>query len=135
PRLVELAAELAAHKPALYEEARTQVVELVLAVAGRVLGPLAESDQQAVVRVVERALRLLSDRENLTLRVNPADLRSLVEAKPTLLEAIDGIQKLTVVEDPSVKRGGCLVQTPSAEIDARLETQLGELARAVRGAG
>ncbi|MBE0616947.1 MAG: hypothetical protein IH608_03325, partial [Proteobacteria bacterium] len=102
------------------------------ALVNRLLGPLAEGDETAVIRVVERALQLLSDRENLTIRVNPKDLRSLVEAKPLLLESFDGIQKLTVLEDPAVKRGGCLVQTPTSEIDARLETQLAELARALR---
>ncbi len=126
------AQELAGHKERLYREARDQVVELALALANRVLGPLAEGDEGAVIRVVERALQLLSDRESLTIRVNPQDLRSLVEAKPQILEAFDGIQKLTVLEDPAVKRGGCLVQTPTAEIDARLDTQLAELVRSLR---
>jgi len=126
------AQELAGYKDGLYREAREQVVELSLALVNRILGPLAEGDEGAVIRVVERALQLLSDRERLTLRVNPQDLRSLVEAKPQILEAFDGIQKLIVLEDPAVKRGGCLVQTPASEIDARLDTQLTELARSLR---
>lgn len=126
------AEELAGYKEALFREARGQVVELSLALVNRLLGPLAARDEAAVIRVVERALQLLSDRETLTLRVHPDDLRSLVEAKPRLLESFDGIQKLTVLEDPAVKRGGCLVQTPTAEIDARLDSQLAELARSLR---
>jgi flagellar assembly protein FliH len=85
-----------------------------------------------VVPVVERSLQMLSDREQLTIRVNPDDLKVVLDAKPQLLEAVDGIQKLTVLEDPSVRPGGCLVQTPTTEIDARLETQLQELARSIR---
>lgn len=133
-RLENVAKELAAHKPSLYDEARRQVVELALSVVKKILGPLAEADAQAVLRVVEKALQQLSDREILTIRVHPDDLKSLVEAKPKILEAFDGIQKLTVLDDPSVKRGGCLVQTPTTEIDARLETQLQEIVRAVRSA-
>jgi flagellar assembly protein FliH len=128
------AAELAGYKEALYREARDQVVELCLALVNRLLGPLAAGDEEAVIRVVERALQLLSDREQLTIRIHPQDLRSLVEAKPRILESFDGIHKLTVLEDPAVKPGGCLVQTPTAEIDARLETQLAELARSLRSA-
>lgn len=139
-RVLEQAAEsleavargLAEQKPRLYEESRQQVVELCLALVARLLGPLAEGDEQAVVRVVERALLVLSDREALTVRVHPKDLRSLLGAKPHLLETLDGIQKLTVLEDPAVRRGGCLVQTPASEIDARLESQLAELARTLR---
>ncbi|GAB4255216.1 MAG: hypothetical protein Kow0092_00040 [Deferrisomatales bacterium] len=131
-RVAVLAEELARFKPALYEEARSQVVELALAVVGKLLGPLAEGDRQAVVRVVERALQVVSDRESLTVRVHPDDLKSLLDAKPTLQETVDGIQKLTLIEDPAVRPGGCLVQSPSAEIDARLDSQLEALARTLR---
>jgi flagellar biosynthesis/type III secretory pathway protein FliH len=95
-----LASELAALKPQLYDDARTRVVDLCLAL--------------------------------LTIRVHPADLQGLLEAKPQLLATFDGVKKLTVVEDPSVGRGGCLVETPTAEIDARLDSQFRELARIVK---
>jgi flagellar assembly protein FliH len=131
-RWQDLAAELADCKERLYEEARGQVVELVLALTGKILGPLAEGDREAVVRVTGRALQALSDREVLTIRVNPEDLQGLMDAKPRLLQAFDGIKKLTVLEDPSVDRGGCLVETATAEIDARLDSQLREIARALR---
>ncbi len=134
-RLEALVVALSSHKAALWEEARGQAVELCLAIVNRLLGPLAEGDAQAVVRVVERALQLLTERETLTIRVHPDDLKSVVDAKPAILAVFDGIQKLTVLEDPSVRRGGALVRTPTTEIDARLETQLGELVRAVRGTG
>jgi flagellar assembly protein FliH len=130
--LEALASELAGYKPSLYRDARSHVLELVLALVNKILGPLAESEGAPVVRVVERALQLLTDRETLTIRVHPEDLHALLEAKPKILETFDGIKGLTVVEDPSVKRGGCLVETPTTEIDARLDTQLQEVARSMR---
>ncbi len=131
--LETLLRELAEWKPRLYEEARAQVLDLVLELVRKMLGPLAEQCEGAVVHVVGRALQALADREQVTVRVHPADLEVAVEAKPTLLEAVDGIRQLTVVEDPSVGRGGCRVQTPTAEIDARLDTQLEELVRVLKG--
>ncbi len=133
-RLEGLCKELAGYKAALYQEARDQVLELTLALVQKLLGPLTEDTEGVVVRVVERALQVLSDRETLTIRVNPDDLQVLLEAKPRLMRSFDGIRQLAVVEDPAVRRGGCQVQTPTAEIDARLETQLEELVRAVREA-
>jgi flagellar assembly protein FliH len=126
------AEELASFKPRLLEEARGQVEELTLALVDRILGPLAEADAGAVARVAGRALQALADRETVTLRVNPDDLQDLLEAKPRLLQSFDGIKKLTVLEDHSVPRGGCLVETPTAEIDARLDTQLQDLARSLK---
>jgi len=129
-----LAGELAAYKSSLYEEARAQVVELAIGIVSKIIGPMAESDKRVVVEVVKKGLRIISDRETLTLRVNPDNLQSMIAAKSELQENFDGIQKLTVLEDPSVKPGGCIIQTPTAEIDARLETQLQALVRDVRNA-
>lgn len=131
-RWLAAAQELSELKPRLYEEARAQVVELALALVAKILGPLAEADAEAVATVAGHALQILSDREVVTLRVNPEDLQNLLEAKPHLLQTVDGIKKLTVLEDPSVGRGGCLVETPTAEVDARLDVQLQELARALK---
>ncbi len=132
--LEALLRELSAYKPRLYREARQQVVDLTLSLVEKLLGPLTEEVSGMVVRVVERALQVLADRETVTIRVHPDDLQTVLEAKPQLLETFDGIRQLAVVEDPSVHRGGCQIQTPTAEIDARLETQLEEIVRAVRGA-
>jgi flagellar assembly protein FliH len=129
-----LARELASAKPRLYEEGRVQVVELATALVEKILGPLAEANAEAVVRVVGRALQALSDREILTIRVNPGDLHALLEAKPHFLQTFDGIKKLTVLDDPAVPRGGCRVETPTAEVDARLDSQLRELARNLKKA-
>jgi flagellar assembly protein FliH len=123
---------LAEFKPRLFDEARGQVVDLALAVVNKVMGPLGEADAEAVARVAARAVALVSDREVLTVRVHPEDLQNLLEAKPRLLQSLDGIKKLTVLEDHSVGRGGCLVETPTAEIDARLESQLQELVRTLK---
>ena len=128
-RWLAAAEGLAEHKPRLLEEARTQLVDLALALVGKILGPLAQDDREAITRVAGRALAALSDRELVTIRVSPEDLPHLLDAKPRLLQHVDGIKKLTVTEDHSVPRGGCIVETPTAEIDARLDVQLEELAR------
>lgn len=130
--VVALAKELACYKSSLYSEARAQVVELALCLVGKVLGPIAENDQQAVIGVVKKGLRIISDREILTLRVSPEDLQGMIAAKPEIQRSFDGIQKFTVLEDPSVKPGGCIIQTPTSEIDARLDAQLQALARDLR---
>lgn len=74
---------------------------------------------------------MLSDRAHVIIRVNAGDLQTLQEVKSDIMASIDGIKQLTFVEDPSVPPGGCMVETESTEIDARLQTQLDEVVRAV----
>lgn len=130
-RLTRVAVEIAAVKPRLVKESTDEVINLVCAVCEKILGPLSEKKPECVVYVVENALAALSERETVTVRVNPADKHLLIEAKPDILAALDGIRTLTFLDDHGVPKGGCIVETGSTEIDARLKTQLDELIRAL----
>ena len=51
---------------------------------------------------------------------------------PEIVGVID-IKNITVVEDSSVDRGGCIVETDFGAIDARISSQLGELETKILG--
>jgi flagellar biosynthesis/type III secretory pathway protein FliH len=42
------------------------------------------------------------------------------------------IKELTIEGDPRIKMGGCFIQTPSGDIDARLESQFDVIADVVQ---
>lgn len=130
-RLNRIAIELASTKPRLLAEATEETVNLAVAICERILGPLAAESPAYVTGVVTSALSAMSERENVTVRINPSDMQTLIEAKPEILSVIDGVKNLTFLDDPSVQKGGCIVETGSTEIDARLKTQLDEIVRAL----
>lgn len=128
-RMTRVAVEIAAVKPRLIKEAEEEVVVLVCEIAQRIIGTLVKERPECVVTVVSRALAALSERETVTIRVNPADLQLVIDAKPDLLTGIDGVKNLTFLDDHGVDPGGCLIETPSTELDARIKTQLEEIIR------
>ena len=130
-RVNRIALELASLKPRLVSEATDEVTNLACAIAERVLGPLADGHPEYVLSVVTRSLAALSDRETVTVRVNPSDIQLLLEAKQDMLASLDGVRNLTFLDDPGVPKGGCIVETGSTEIDARLKSQLDEIIRAL----
>lgn len=132
--LVDTARDMGRFRFDMIEETRSQLVELVCEVSQRILGPLTEMQRECVVTVVTRALSILTERDAVTIRVNPEDLQLVLDAKGSILSNVDGVRNLTFVDDPSVARGGCLVETESTAIDARMKTQLDEIVRAVRQA-
>jgi flagellar biosynthesis/type III secretory pathway protein FliH len=71
---------------------------------------------------------------SLSLRVHPDDLAALAAARPAWLAELGVQADVALVADPAVGRGGCIVETPAGRIDARLETQLDALERALRDA-
>ena len=51
-----------------------------------------------------------------------------------LLSLLDGIKNLEIVDDRRVGDGGCVIETNAGTIDAKIETQLAEVERALANA-
>lgn len=73
--------------------------------------------------IVMTALRQARQQEMMTVRVNAADL-PLVEKMRERIDAFGRARYLDFVADQTIKEGGCLIESASGTIDARLETQL-----------
>jgi flagellar assembly protein FliH len=122
----EARAELAAEHLAL-EQARRATVEasesaltsLALALAERLLADRLEADPTRVRAIVREALDRVRRASRVRVRVHPADRAAL------------GDLDAEVLEDPSIERGGCVVESELGEVDARLEVRLEALARAL----
>jgi len=107
-----------------------EVAALALEVARKILGCELAEREGAVADLAARAIAEARERREVTLRVNPADAAA-VRAAGGRLEALLVRAPLALREDPAIPRGGAIVETEAGRIDARIETQLAQLARAV----
>jgi len=101
-----------------------QVVELALEIARRILQREARTDRDLVTTTVRNALRHLADREQMLIRVNPADLEGLRAQKVRLLEDFEDVREIMVQADEAISPGGCIVESRLMQVDARIEAQL-----------
>lgn len=130
-QLVEkVASRLSAEREAVLANAEEDLLRLAIAVASRVVRREVSADREVVVRILGDALRRASPLEDVVVRLHPADYRMLREA-PGLLAGLSEIRHFELVEDRRVGQGGCLIETGSGAIDARLETALEEIERAL----
>ncbi len=61
------------------------------------------------------------------MRVNLADVKLTTEHIKDFIHQVENIKNISVVEDSSVEKGGCIVETDFGAIDARISSQLNEL--------
>ena len=101
-----------------------EILELVFAIAQRVIHRDIRSDDKAVEGTVLSALALAAEKSKATLRVNPEDFDYVEELRPEFFAAVKELKALTITSDPSITRGGCLLESPYGDVDARVETQL-----------
>ncbi|HNR30101.1 MAG TPA: FliH/SctL family protein [Candidatus Hydrogenedentes bacterium] len=98
-----------------------QVLHLVRRIAERVLGREIRTDPDLVARTARRALQCVSDRARVTVLVHPTDLDTMRTQEVSVLEEFKSVGELVIEADENVTRGGCVVETETLHVDARLE--------------
>ncbi len=104
-----------------------QVTNLAMAVARKIIATEIEENADIVVKVVRKALALLSDREHLTIRVSPMDIRTAQEKKELWSTVADRLDNVSLRADTGIEPGGCIIESASGVADARIGVQFDEL--------
>jgi type III secretion protein L len=105
----------------LLAEAEPEILRLAVRIAEKIIGRELERNQ-AITDIVKTALRQVRQSRTVTIRLNPADL-PVTQADRDRLGRSDQNRFIELVADPQVGGGGCVIETESGSIDARLETQ------------
>jgi flagellar assembly protein FliH len=127
PALHTLAAAseaLAAERAEVAERVEHQAVELALELAGKVVAGTIEAQPERVLDVVRGALRCFMERERVHILVHPDDLGLVRGAIGEIAGELGGIDHVEVQEERRISRGGAIVRTPTAQVDASLQTKL-----------
>ena len=111
----------------IFVETEQQIVGLVLLIAKKVIKVISENQKNVVINNVIQALRKLKSRGEVAIRVNLADLELTSQHKRDFIEMVEGIKSIKILEDSTVDRGGCIIDTDFGSIDARISSQLHEI--------
>ena len=108
----------------IYQQIETEVVELALAIARKVICREVSTDKETVVCVAREALSKVDDPGNIKIKMNPADLQFVNETKYQLSDLMADVNNVTLEAEENIQSGGCVIETDLGEIDARIEKQL-----------
>jgi flagellar assembly protein FliH len=128
-RLSETVDELRALRAALLQKAEQQVVQLALAIARRIVSREVTLDPALVAAMGRVAIDRLNGVASATIRLHPDDHAAVMRGSASAVA--DG--PTTIVADPMVRRGGCIVQSDFGIIDVGVDAQIQEIARTLFG--
>lgn len=128
-RLAQAIDDLAAERHRVLLESERSVVQLALAIARRVLRRECATHPEVVASLAHGALSRLGATEGVVVRVNPADAAPLAHAAPGAWPPCGTV----VVPDALVERGGVVVESTVGAVEATLDAQFDEVARALLG--
>lgn len=129
-----LAVEARVESDRLRAEAMPAARTLAVRMAEKIVGHAVDLQPALLGQMAARVLESARARTGvLRLRVHPEDLTAVEAARPTLTARLAQTVSVRLIPDGSVGRYGCVVESPTARFDARLDTQLAALERAVFG--
>jgi flagellar assembly protein FliH len=126
-RLSQTLDELAELRRAMIRQTERQMVQLAMAIAKRVVRHEVAVDRDLTLTMARVALDRLGDATSVTIHLHPDDFEATAAGHGTL----HGASRVTVVADPGVSRGGCRVESDFGYVDASVDAQFQELARAL----
>jgi flagellar assembly protein FliH len=108
----------------IFDEAKQKILELVIKISRKVTFEAARIDPNITAEIISGTIKKLVDKSRIKVKVHP-DHVLLIEQQ---IERFKGnstiIKEIQIEGDARVRHGGCFIETPTGDIDARVESQM-----------
>jgi len=125
--------EMSNLKKEILKQYERQILELIFSIAKKIIHHQIGSDEKAIEDTVLKALHLAVEKSKIALRVNPEDFDHVERLRPEFFAKFKELKSIVVTSDPSITRGGCFLETPYGDVDARIETELEMIYQCLEG--
>jgi flagellar assembly protein FliH len=125
-RITEALEEFVRERKSYFERAESEVVQLALAIARKILHREAQIDPLFLTGIVRVALEKVATTSSVKLRVSENDVFKWRQ----IVAALKGVQpQPEVVGDPTLPNGRCIMETDVGSTQISLDTQFREVER------
>jgi flagellar assembly protein FliH len=129
-RLDEILNQLSRPLPTLEGEVEQQLVLLALAVGTQLARRELKADPGQIAALIREAVgRLPAAARDVRVHLHPEDAAAIAQR----LASAGQERAWSVIEDPTLTRGGCLVRSENSQIDARLESRVNAMVSSMLG--
>ncbi len=108
----------------LYNDARKNILELVTSIARKITFGAARTDPDVTAGIISGVIDKLVDKTKIKVKVHPEHYPSLEQQIERFKGDSTAIKEISIEPDARVRMGGCYIETPSGDIDARIESQM-----------
>ena len=120
--------QIASLRVGMMKKTERELVRLAVAMAERIVRREVQIDRSLLAAMAQVAIERLGENVAATIHLHPSDYDAVASRRdPALSQAVE------LVSDPTVEPGGCLVRSSFGLIDAGIDTQIREVARALLG--
>ena len=119
----------------LVDKYEARIISLIRQIAEKAVMVQIEINDGIVKQMILDALKALVNPENIVLSISEEDYEYIEMIKEEFFDEIESLKSISVKSDPSVKRGGCRIETNTASISSDPELRLDAIFEAIKKAG
>jgi len=103
------------------------LLHLCMEMTKKVVRREVEQSNDVVLSVLKHALSYIGHHDKMVLRVAPGDFDKVSGRKDFWVPVGERLNDISIEQDPQVEPGGCILDTNSGRVDARIGVQISEL--------
>jgi flagellar biosynthesis/type III secretory pathway protein FliH len=126
-----LVKDITRQREAIYDEAKKKILDLVLKISKKVTFDAVRIDPEVTSEIIVGAIKKLVDKSKIKVKVHPDHLPLIEQQIERFRGNSTSIKEIIIEADARVKNGGCFIETPTGDIDARVESQMEIVAEAL----
>jgi flagellar assembly protein FliH len=120
-------------KEMIYRESEGELLKLSLLLAKKIIKEEVRTDPKMIERTLRSAMTNLVDKSRMKVSVNPEDGEEIRNLIPELTAKLPG-GRFTIVEDNTIQRGGCILETGFGKVNATIDDQCQILEKEIENA-
>lgn len=109
--------------PAAVRENEGKLIKICIMLADALTKEELFGRPEICVKILDKAIRRVSDLERVLIKVNPLDLDLILPKENHFRGILPDVQDFVITGHYAIPRGGCLIETNSGTIDARFSAQ------------
>lgn len=122
-------ADLAGLRDKVLRDSEEDLLKLAIMIARKVIQQEVSQAPKILGNIVSAAISDCSQLERITIRLNPSDYAVVAADRKGFFGTLCPDTQLILSPDETISHGGCVIDTTTGTIDARIETQLDEIYR------
>jgi flagellar assembly protein FliH len=107
------------------------LLKLCFEIVKKMISSEVQENKEYILSVIKKAINYIGDKERLIIRVAPTDFETVSNRKDFWLPVTERLQDILIEKDERISLGGCIIESNSGMVDARLGVQFNELAAIV----
>lgn len=119
----------------LVDKYETRIISLIQQIAKKAVMAHIKINDGIVKQMILESLKALVNPEEIVLSISEEDYEYIEMIKDEFFDEVESLKSISVKSDPSVKKGGCRIETRTASISSDPDSRLEAIFEAIQKAG